>query len=535
MSRARIVPDDCLEVFAALEPDSLDAVITDPPGGIAFMGRAWDKALGGRDAWIAYWAARLKVALAATKPGGWLLCWAMPRTCGWTQMAIENAGWFVVDTMHHAFGTGWPKGQAQLKPSHEVWFLARKPGGTAVLQIDSARVPRGGNEHHRETVKPHAQNGLWKVGSGDNGGGFEPTNSTLGSWPANSVFSHCHECQPAGMRRVNGANNSGKCGPSGGTTKGAMAGPSTVLGYASPDGTEVTPAHLCLAGCPACYASTLAPQGGPAPVCESCGRPMVWACPVAELDAQSGNRPGFAGGVLRRGATTGKGVGYGSSATPEAVTLAGYGGEGGASRFFHCLPGDVLRYEAKASGAERHAGCEELYWRRNDKNPFGFDRVTREEWETAQQRARFNVHPTVKPLAFMRHVVSLLVPRGGKVGDLCTGSGGTAIACEQLGVEFVGAEFCPEAVEIAEARLAWWRARTAAQTSLLGGEELILPEPVKPARKGRDPERMGVTAGKDNNKRHTPANAYAPKREAAKEARGVGDASAEDDEEGRPP
>jgi DNA modification methylase len=35
---------DCLEVMAGLEPrQSVDAVVTDPPYGLEFMGMAWDQ------------------------------------------------------------------------------------------------------------------------------------------------------------------------------------------------------------------------------------------------------------------------------------------------------------------------------------------------------------------------------------------------------------------------------------------------------------------------------------------------------------
>ena len=33
---------DCLEVMAGMEPESVDAVVTDPPYGLEFMGKAWD-------------------------------------------------------------------------------------------------------------------------------------------------------------------------------------------------------------------------------------------------------------------------------------------------------------------------------------------------------------------------------------------------------------------------------------------------------------------------------------------------------------
>ena len=67
---------------------------------------------------------------------------------------------------------------------------------------------------------------------------------------------------------------------------------------------------------------------------------------------------------------------------------------------------------------------------------------------------------------------------GDKIGDLCFGSGDTAIAAQILGLDFEGAELCPEAVEITNARLAFWSGLPlqALETFKLTGE---LPE-VKP-------------------------------------------------------
>ena len=44
--RTRNYGDDCREVLATLPADSVDAVVTDPPYGLEFMGRAWDRSGG---------------------------------------------------------------------------------------------------------------------------------------------------------------------------------------------------------------------------------------------------------------------------------------------------------------------------------------------------------------------------------------------------------------------------------------------------------------------------------------------------------
>jgi DNA modification methylase len=63
-------------------------------------------------------------------------------------------------------------------------------------------------------------------------------------------------------------------------------------------------------------------------------------------------------------------------------------------------------------------------------------------------------HPTVKPIALMRHLVRLVTPPGGVVLDPFTGSGSTGCACVREGFNFVGVEREPEYVTIARARIA---------------------------------------------------------------------------------
>ena len=62
-----------------MEDASVDAVVTDPPAAISFMGREWDSNRGGRDRWIAWLAERMEEACRVLKPGGHALAmWALP-------------------------------------------------------------------------------------------------------------------------------------------------------------------------------------------------------------------------------------------------------------------------------------------------------------------------------------------------------------------------------------------------------------------------------------------------------------------------
>jgi len=100
---------DCLAVLKTLEANSLDAIVTDPPAGIAFMGKEWDEDKGGRTAWMAWMTEVATACLRVLKPGGHALVWALPRTSHWTGAAWEDAGFEVRDKVYHAFGSGFPK------------------------------------------------------------------------------------------------------------------------------------------------------------------------------------------------------------------------------------------------------------------------------------------------------------------------------------------------------------------------------------------------------------------------------------------
>lgn len=86
-----------------------DALVTDPPAGIGFMGAEWDSDKGGRDAWITWLTGVMRECYRVLKPGAHGLVWAIPRTSHWTAMALEHAGFEVRDVITHHFGSGFPK------------------------------------------------------------------------------------------------------------------------------------------------------------------------------------------------------------------------------------------------------------------------------------------------------------------------------------------------------------------------------------------------------------------------------------------
>jgi DNA modification methylase len=170
-AESRLLQGECVEVMAALEAASVDAVITDPPYGIGFKHEHWDSwaiseaaARAGHDrltpnqafeVWCRLWGSE---CLRIMKPGSHLLAFGSPRTFHRLTVGLEDAGLEIRDTLMWLYGTGMPKSRrlangrgTALKPAYEPIVLARKPPegsvaesiehfGTGALEVDACRI-----------------------------------------------------------------------------------------------------------------------------------------------------------------------------------------------------------------------------------------------------------------------------------------------------------------------------------------------------------------------------------------------------------
>ncbi len=114
----------------------------------------------------------------------------------------------------------------------------------------------------------------------------------------------------------------------------------------------------------------------------------------------------------------------------------------------------------KVGPTERDLGCGALPERWVDPSRLeGSDGRNSPRAGAGRQAKRRNIHPTVKPISLMRHLVRLVTPRGGTVLDPFTGSCATGIAAVWEGAGFIGCELTETAeqpfVSIARARLAY--------------------------------------------------------------------------------
>ena len=178
---------DSALLLPTLPAASVDALVTDPPAGIGFMGKEWDKDKGGRDKWIAWLASILRECRRLMRPGAYGWVWALPRTSHWTAMACEDAGFAVRDVLTHVFGTGFPKSRALLKPAAEHWILIKAPGELRELRIEENRI--GTTDKLVRPCIVRKDNTVLGRGLGA-GVQIEPS----GRWPANFALSHCDDC-----------------------------------------------------------------------------------------------------------------------------------------------------------------------------------------------------------------------------------------------------------------------------------------------------------------------------------------------------
>lgn len=151
-----MIPGDCIEQLVELPTASVDAVVTDPPYGIGFLGAEWDgsairKVVGARhrrlsaneafQAWCALWAVE---CLRALKPGAHLLAFGWPRNAHRLACAFEDVGFELRDTLMWLYGTGVPESRrlpggraTALSPAHEPILLARRPlDGTVLYNVE---------------------------------------------------------------------------------------------------------------------------------------------------------------------------------------------------------------------------------------------------------------------------------------------------------------------------------------------------------------------------------------------------------------
>jgi len=438
--------------MGGMPANSVDTIITDPPYGLEFMGKDWDRGVPG----VRFWQAALRVA----KPGAIMLAFGGTRTFHRLACAIEDAGWEIRDTLMWVYGSGFPK-------SHDISKAIDKVNGETDRALSFTRWMRSTGMKSSDIDKI----------TGTYMGGHYTTEASQPQVPTRPLFEmlrpHIKVEIPEWVetlidrveaeREVIGKDTKAR------STTGKSALP-TVGGetiYESWDITApATPAARLWQG----YGTALKPSFEPVILAQKpidgtyAHNAVKWGVAGMNIDGgrvkgentqgaqgsdgQDGRWPAnfihdgsdevLAGmpqtksGNLSPGHGAGNNFGVGNTDKRPRRIASPYGGDSGsAARFFYC---------AKASKCERDAGLDE---------------------------GEHSGHPTVKPLALMRYLCRLTrTPTGGVVLDPFMGSGSTGCAAVLEGRDFIGIEMDLEYVEIARRRIEHWGRESDAEVEV---------------------------------------------------------------------
>jgi len=155
----QIINGNNIDILKTYPDNHFDSIVTDPPYGIAFLGKAWDNDTGAMETW--------QECLRVLKPGGHLLAFSAARTYHHLATNIESAGFEIRDQLMWLYGSGFPKAQDIGKAIQKRQGVEeRKPysdGGINGLNAyckdggDTERFTKSGNTGSVVPTSPEAQ------------------------------------------------------------------------------------------------------------------------------------------------------------------------------------------------------------------------------------------------------------------------------------------------------------------------------------------------------------------------------------------
>lgn len=408
---------DCREVLKQLPDCSVDAIVTDPPYELGFMGKAWDST--GVAYQVEVWQECLRVLMA----GGHLLAFGGSRTYHRLACAIEDAGFQIRDQIMWVYGSGFPKSlniskaiDKQAGAEREV--IGQKMYARKGVAIAEERTAIGGGSFGEArmgdiTIPAMAEAKQWDGWGTALKPAHEPivmARKPLDGTVAQTVLTHgtgginIDGCR---VKTVDKWEATGKQSAPSQTLQGGVDGSLNV---------SVSTTHS-LGRFPANFI-----HDGSEDVLELFPRAKGGAYPAKRGQAVNTS---FAGGQKTKGG------------------FRAMGDDGSAARFFYC---------AKASKKDRNEGLDGFEPKREADRIID-DGVGGDNPRNRSNTPKINHHPTVKPTDLMRYLCRLVTPPNGTVLDPFTGSGSTGKAATLEGFNFIGIEQSAEYIEIATARI----------------------------------------------------------------------------------
>lgn len=405
---------DCLESLRKMPDNSVDAIVTDPPYELGFMGKGWDKSgiANNVDMW--------REALRVLKPGGHLLAFSGSRTYHRMTCAIEDAGFEVRDQIMWLYGSGFPKSLDVSKAIDKAAGAEREVIGT---QPD--RWTGKGGVLNFATDRPQSE--IPVTGA--------PATEAARQWQGwGTALKPAHEPIVVARKPLVGtvAENVLAHGTGALNIDGCRVGTETRTNASKPRADRNGFVDGFVGGT---QSQTHDHGRWPANIIHDGSDEVLAAFPTSASPWIGNPNKGAKGGKMFGGSEQSIGE------KPE------YRDSGSAARFFYC---------PKASKRDRDEGLGHLPTVTAD--PYGQHRGRRMDGNDTRIDGKppstgKNHHPTVKPTELMAYLVRLVTPPGGVVLDPFMGSGSTGKAAMREGFRFIGCELSEEYLAIARARI----------------------------------------------------------------------------------
>jgi len=400
--RYQLLQGDNREALRQFPDNHFDSIVTDPPYGIDFLGKAWDANTGA--------LATYQECLRVLKPGGHILAFSAARTYHHLAVTLEQAGFEIRDQIMWIYSSGFPKSQDVGRQLHK-----KVNGKPDKQRFDPAIMIKEGDKFRHPT-----NNKLYRALPDINGDRLEKS----------------HEGKSYGTiyEEVIEVDN-------------AWSGWGTCL----------KPAHEPIALARKPLKSTIKANV----VKWGTGALNIDAARVPYDDGQV-----IKGGALKVKMDEANSEVLNKTAIADNSWTGDQQGRfpsnvigdiGDYQKYFYC---------PKVSRRERHIGFDFDTMPtigNNNGNPMAQLAGDKNSALKNVEKNTTNVgnnHPTVKPIELMKYLIRLVTPPGGRVLDPFNGSGSTGCAAVELGYDYTGIELDPKYIEIADRRIQAWYQHT---------------------------------------------------------------------------
>jgi len=497
---SKVIQGNNIDTLKQYPDDYFDSIVTDPPYGIEFLGKDWDKNTGAVETW--------QECFRVLKPGGYLLAFSAARTYHHLATNIEGVGFDIRDQLMWLYASGFPKAQDIGKAIDKRGGMVGNNSDTKSLKKLLAKLFKESGKNNTQINKECGFNASGYLRQHDNGvdgwGYALPLND---KWHTLKKVLECGDDYDkyfvSSEREVIGTKEAG-CFDSefDSHTIGARSKTVDITAPATEQAnhwhgwkTALKPAHepIVMARKPF-KGSTI-------------DNVLTHGVGALNIDATRVETDDKIQSHYNRNSGAPEFAGEEKNITPVELTMSEQG------RFPSNVLGEVEGYQKffycpKVSRAERHCGFEakeipapfgdvkgcyvdgerfavkHQEYQGNSKKkadplahiPTNSDGMLTGFYENGESnetgssyinkpKSAGNNHPTVKPVELMKYLVKLVTPSGGKVLDPFTGSGSTGMAAVELDYDFTGCELDPDYVNIAETRINAWFEHTQPDTT----------------------------------------------------------------------